>query len=186
MNAATIAVLLAKGLSGVDVLDVARAMEAVEQAESAAEKRKAYDRKRKRDARASAKSAGQSVGNPPDPAPNDIDILTPTLTPVISSEITPPAQNDDDPEIKPEHVLEAFNAMAVRAGIPTARMTPERRKKLIPFIRRHPIDDITEAISAIECTPFCRGENDRGWRANFDFLLQPSSFTKLIEGTYGQ
>jgi hypothetical protein len=121
-----------------------------------------------------------------DTLPNDIDILTPPDPIVISSEITPPAENDDDPEIKPEHVLEAFNAMASRAGLPKARMTPERRKKLAPFIRRHPIDDITEAIHAIECSPFCRGENDRAWRADFDFLLQPKSFTKLIEGTYGR
>lgn len=171
MNSATIAVLIAKGLGSVDILEVAQAMEAVD---SAAEKRRAYDRQRKRDKR----STGNSAGIPPDGFPNDIDTLTPPKPPVISNEITPPA-------IKPEHVLEAWNAMAVRAGVPTARMTPERRKKLATFLRRNKADDITEAISAVECTPFCRGENDRGWKASFDFLLQPGSFTKLIEGTYG-
>ncbi len=44
---------------------------------------------------------------------------------------------------------------------------------------------LTEAIWTIPRTPFCLGENDRGWKANFDFLLQPTSFTKLLEGTYG-
>jgi uncharacterized protein YdaU (DUF1376 family) len=87
-------------------------------------------------------------------------------------------------EVRPEHVLEAFNAMADRNGLPKAKMTAERRRKLRAFVRRHPIDDITEAISAIERSPFCRGENDRGWKANFDFLLQPTSFTRLTEGTY--
>jgi hypothetical protein len=96
------------------------------------------------------------------------------------------AENDDDPGLKPEHVLEAYNAMAVRAGLPHARMTPERRKKLPGFIRRNSVDDITEAISAMERSPLCRGENDRQWKADFDFLLQPKSFTRLIEGTYGR
>jgi len=31
---------------------------------------------------------------------------------------------------------------------------------------------------------FCRGENDRGWRADLDFLCQPKSFNGLIEGKY--
>jgi hypothetical protein len=105
---------------------------------------------------------------------------------VISNEITALAENDDDPGLKPEHVLEAYNAMAVRAGLPHARMTPERRKKLPGFIRRNSVDDITEAISAMERSPLCRGENDRQWKADFDFLLQPKSFTRLIEGTYGR
>lgn len=178
MNAATIAVLLAKGLSGVDILDVARAMEATKDATAA-------ERKRRQRARAKeGKDAnGHGVTVTRDGFPNDIDILTPPVTPEISDEISSPPEKI---EIKPDHVLEAWNAMAVRAGLPTARMTPERRKKLGGFIKRHPIDDITEAISAVECSPFCRGENDRSWKANFDFLLQPSSFTKLIEGTYGR
>jgi hypothetical protein len=39
-------------------------------------------------------------------------------------------------------------------------------------------------MDALERSAFCRGENDRGWRADFDFLLQPKSFTKLLEGAY--
>lgn len=171
MNAATIAILIAKGMGAVDILEVAQAMEAVKD-------NTATERKRRQ--RAKEKANGHAVTVTRDGSPNDIDILTPSVTPEISDEISPPV------ELKPDHVLEAWNAMAVRAGLPTAKMTPERRKKLIPFIRRHEIDDITEAISAVECSPFCRGENDRGWRANFDFLLQPSSFTKLTEGTYGR
>jgi hypothetical protein len=177
LNAATIAVLLAKGLDAVDILDVARAMECSKDPTAT---------ERQRRCRAKKKVNGHGVTVTRDTPPNDIDILTPPVSPVISNEITPPAENDDSPVLKPEHVLEAYNAVAVRAGLPTARMTPERRKKLPGFIKRHPVDDITEAIAALERSPFCRGENDRGWKADFDFLLQPKSFTKLIEGTYGR
>lgn len=182
LNAATIAVLLAKGLSGVDLLEVAQAMEATKDATATL-------RKRRQRAREKEEKNGQchAVTVTRDGSPNDIDILTPSSNPEISSEISPLIEIPDDPvEVKPEHVLEAYNAMAVRAGLPTARMTPERRKKLPAFIRRHPIDDITEAISAMERSPLCRGENDRGWKADFDFLLQPKSFTRLIEGSYGR
>lgn len=111
-------------------------------------------------------------------SPNE-SILTPSEPPsVISNEITPPS----DP---PTLVLEAFNLMADGAGLPKARMTPERRKKLRNFTARHKVEDITEAIWAIPRTPFLCGENDRGWKADFDFFLQPKSFNRILEGSYG-
>lgn len=112
----------------------------------------------------------------PEPLPNNPPISP--ASPVISDEITPPS----DP---PTLVLEAFNLMAGEAGLPKARMTPERRKKLTTFTRRHRVEDITEAIWRIPQTPFLCGENDRGWKADFDFLLQPKSFNRILEGSYG-
>jgi hypothetical protein len=47
--------------------------------DTAAEKRRAYDRERKAAKRAEDRlSGGKSGGNPPDPSPNERDILTPT------------------------------------------------------------------------------------------------------------
>lgn len=88
-------------------------------------------------------------------------------------------------DLKPEHVVEAWNDMAGRTGLPVIRkLTQERRTKLNQRIRQNTIDEFTEAIGAIERSPFLRGDNGRSWRANFDFLLSPTKFTRLIEGTY--
>lgn len=134
--------------------------------------------------RAKKKAESNGVTVTRDTPPNDRDILTPLAPPdVISDEITPPIENPET-GLKPEQVLEAWNVMADETGLPKAKLTPERRKKLRTFVKRHSVDDITEAIWAIPRSPFLRGENDRGWRANFDFLLQPSSFAKITEGTY--
>lgn len=40
-------------------------------------------------------------------------------------------------------------------------------------------------VQAIANSPFCCGENDRGWRASFDFLLKPDTHIKALEGVYG-
>ena len=40
-------------------------------------------------------------------------------------------------------------------------------------------------FALIRCMAFLQGTNDRGWRADLDFLLQASRFTKVVEGTYG-
>jgi hypothetical protein len=115
------------------------------------------------------------ISNPPVSSEPEGSPETPT---------TPHSSNGKTAPVSPEQVIEAWNVMADGAGVPKAKMTPERQRKLRSFVRRHPIDDITEAIWAVPRSPFLCGENDRGWKAGIDFLLQPSSFTKLIEGTY--
>jgi hypothetical protein len=94
------------------------------------------------------------------------------------------ANNNLEPSLQPEHVVEVWNAMAERTGLPRVRrLTDARRKQLKARIRENTLDEWTEAIAAIERSDFCRGEKT-SWRADFDFLLQPKSFTKLIEGAY--
>ena len=181
LNAATIAVLLAKGLNGVDILEVAQAMEC--RADPTATERKRRQRKRDKE----AKVNGHAVTVTRDTVSPNESILTPSITPsVISNEITPPPENDDEPILKPEHVVEAWNEMAARTGLPSVRkLTPDRVKALHRRIKENTIQDFTEAIDAIERSPFLRGDSKRGWRADFDFLLSPTKFNRILEGTYG-
>lgn len=159
-------------------LSAAVATEARPSIDQAAERRRAKDReyqsaKRRKNRPISADSPTLNG------SPHEVNNLPPSEPPsVISNEITPPSD-------RPTLVLEAWNLMAEEAGVPKAKMTPERRKKLRSFTTRHKVEDITEAIWAIPRTPFLCGENDRGWKADFDFLLQPKSFTRILEGSYG-
>jgi len=103
----------------------------------------------------------------------------------FSDENPSPAPEALQVSVKPEHVQEAWNALADRTGLPKIKkLEGTRLRQTNSLIRRATIDDITEAIAAIERNRWMHGENDRGWRADFDFLLQPKSFTKLIEGSY--
>lgn len=82
-------------------------------------------------------------------------------------------------------IADRWNAMAGRVGLPPVKkLTEERRSRIKARIGEHGEEAFTEAIAAVERSSFCRGASENGWRANFDFLLQPSSFTKLIEGAY--
>jgi len=176
-NAAALRLMAKKGLTLEDVAEIVSANEQRSDATAA---------ERQRRCRANKKANGHGVTVTRDTPPNDIDILTPRSPPdVISSEITPPDENPEDPDLKPEHVVEVWNDLAARHGLPAVKkITPERRKKLRTFLRRHTIDDITEAIAAIPRSPFLLGQNDRGWQASFDWFLEPRNLTKLTEGTY--
>ena len=41
-------------------------------------------------------------------------------------------------------------------------------------------------INRIKLSPFCRGKNDRGWRADFDWLIKPETANKVLEGRYDE
>lgn len=92
--------------------------------------------------------------------------------------------NDDDPSV--DDLQEAWNTVAApRGAIPCKRLTPERRKKLAPILKRHPVEDLTEAIEAVARSTFLCGKNDRGYRASITFLCSPEHVEKLLEGSYG-
>lgn len=90
----------------------------------------------------------------------------------------------DDDKALPAEVVEAWNLMAARTGLPTVvKMTEPRRKRLKTMTKQYTIDDFADALAALEKSSFCKGERT-GWRADFDFFLQTKSFTKLLEGSY--
>lgn len=85
-----------------------------------------------------------------------------------------------------ELAFDAWNDLASQADLPKAQvLTAERRRKLKARLAEcGGIDGWHGALAKIRGSPWCRGENDRGWRADLDFVLQSKSFTRLMEGSY--
>lgn len=79
-----------------------------------------------------------------------------------------------------------WNTLAARLGLPQAKdLTPMRRKAIGARIAAAGLDGWCEALAAVEASPHCRGDNDRGWRADIDFVATAAKFQKLREGSYG-
>jgi len=63
---------------------------------------------------------------------------------------------------------------------------PERRRKCksrwleVPG----PNDYWIEVVRKLAASDFCNGKNDRGWTADFTFLLKPDTHIKVMEGKY--
>lgn len=80
----------------------------------------------------------------------------------------------------------AWNDLAKRLGLPLAKdLTSTRRKAINARLAASGLTGWAEALAAVEASPHCRGENDRGWRADLDFVANPTKFQKLREGSYG-
>lgn len=90
-------------------------------------------------------------------------------------------------ESKPETLaVDAYNTVAEQIGIPPCqRLSTGRRAKLAK--RLSDCGGVTgweAALAKLRASDFCAGKNDRGWKADFDFMLQEKSFTRLLEGFY--
>jgi hypothetical protein len=63
-------------------------------------------------------------------------------------------------------------------------MSKERQKKLDARLKEVGIKGWNQALTNLEDMPFCLGENDRGWKVTFDWMLSPSNLVKIIEMNY--
>jgi hypothetical protein len=65
------------------------------------------------------------------------------------------------------------------------KLTNGRRQHAAQRLKDEPDLDIwRDAILRLEASSFATGANDRGWRADFDFLLRPDTLTRIREGKY--
>jgi uncharacterized protein YdaU (DUF1376 family) len=83
--------------------------------------------------------------------------------------------------------FEAWNRIAGPCGLPRAEtLTQARRRAIRRRLAEHGGPAAwTRALEALAASPHCRGRNERGWRADLDFVCQPKSFGRLLEGFYG-
>lgn len=80
-------------------------------------------------------------------------------------------------------VVEAWNEMAEANGLPRAMTVTKGRAKALAarFKDAFWVQLWREAIDEIPKDPFRLGHNDRGWKADIDYFLQPDRVAKLIE-----
>lgn len=101
----------------------------------------------------------------------------------VDPDIRSPAQ-DDRPVL--DEAVRRFNLVADDLKLPKVqRLTEPRKASLRARLREcGGLDGWDTAMANIRASPFLRGEKGNGWKADFDFVLQQKSFTKLMEGAY--
>jgi hypothetical protein len=86
--------------------------------------------------------------------------------------------------------LNDYNALALRLGLPQAiTLSPDRerflRARLFDYRQHGGYAAWQTALANIEKSLFLRGMTKENFRADFDFMVRPSRFGKLVSGGYG-
>ncbi len=87
--------------------------------------------------------------------------------------------------VRPIEIVEAWNITAAELGLArVVKLTADRKRKLAARCKDTSLEEFQDALATIRRSRFLQGQNDRSWKADFDFFLQPKSLAKLIEGSY--
>lgn len=82
--------------------------------------------------------------------------------------------------------IKIFSEVAKKHKLPIPRKITEARKKSLKarLFDAGGIEGWEIACQKLDASNFLTGQNVRGWKADFNFMLRESSFTKLMEGCY--
>lgn len=81
-----------------------------------------------------------------------------------------------------KEILELWNDLASELSLDKIRsISPKRYTHLKNRLSE---GDFKEILENIKNSTFLQGHNDRNWKVNFDWLLKPDNYLKILEGKY--
>ena len=89
-------------------------------------------------------------------------------------------------EIKIDYnsIIEIYNFNC--PNLPQVKKITDKRKRMIKtFLKEFTEEQFTEICKIANNNNFLTGKNDRGWKADFDFLMRVDKATSILEGKYG-
>jgi hypothetical protein len=82
-----------------------------------------------------------------------------------------------------EEIKNVYHAVCI--NLPKIRDITEARKKALDArINQHGLELIGEVFQKASQSNFLNGKNNEGWKASFDWLLNPNNFQKVLENNY--
>lgn len=98
----------------------------------------------------------------------------------VSDAPTPAAE---PPSVDYERFKNLYNDICT--NLPHVKMLSEKRKKAIrAFLKQLTVDDFKTVCMKANVSGFMTGKNDRGWKADFDFLVRVDKAINILEGKY--
>ena len=90
-------------------------------------------------------------------------------------------ERDIDIDINTKVFIEKWNSLGLNKLI---NIKNKRLKSLQARVKEYGIEKVMEAIDNINQSDFLKGKNDRGWQIDFDWLMKPNNFIKVLENKY--
>ena len=80
-------------------------------------------------------------------------------------------------------VLESYHSFC--NNLPKVlKLSYERKKHVNARVREFGIDTVVDVFKKTGSSSFLNGNNDKKWKADFDWIFNPNNFLKILEGKY--
>ena len=124
-----------------------------------------------------------------DLSPNGDTTLSPNGE-MINEQLKTHIREEEDkankPEIsnKPQQLADRYNAICT--NLPRVVRLTDKRRRAVRLIhdKGYTPEQLDEAFRRAQASSFCAGQNDRHWKADFDWLLNENNLVKVLEGKY--
>jgi len=90
-------------------------------------------------------------------------------------------EGEGEGEIEYEDVIVYFNGTRFPK---IQKLAGIRKTHLQARVKEYGIEKVKEVISKADKSDFLRGINNNGWKASFDWIINPNNFIKIMEGNY--
>lgn len=83
-------------------------------------------------------------------------------------------------------IVNNYNLLADELGLSKImKLSSKRKTKLLSRLKEIGFDDFMKAIDKIRESSFLKGKNERGWKVNFDWLIEnDTNILKILEDKY--
>lgn len=90
---------------------------------------------------------------------------------------------DRDNSINYQQIADMYNETCV--SFPRLTKLSDSRKKAIKArLKHYSVEDFQKLFIMAEESSFLKGQNDRDWSANFDWLIKDANMAKVLDGNY--
>lgn len=80
-------------------------------------------------------------------------------------------------------IMDLYSRICIK--LPKAlKLTDKRKKNIKKLLEIYSLEQVEAAFKSINDSNFCTGDNDRGWKADFDFCINSDKITNALEGKY--
>lgn len=103
-------------------------------------------------------------------------------------EASPEKRREDKKEIKDKRENTPFEEVVIlwnKSNTPRVeRLTNKRKAAIRQLCKDYTLEQIGGVFDQVPKIEWMNGKNDRGWRANFDYVTRADAFLKIFEGSY--
>ena len=86
---------------------------------------------------------------------------------------------------EPARAVEMWNSTAERHGLRrVTKLTKTRTAALRRRLDEYGLAGWRQCLTRVAASRFLLGDNDRGWKASFDFVIKESNFVRICEGVH--
>lgn len=106
----------------------------------------------------------------------------------VNANVNDNVNDNDNANVKeiPNNVQDVVSLYEeICPSLPAIRKLTDKRKKAIKsLLKQYDIATIKEAFEKAEASDFMKGNNNRGWKADIDFLTNVNNMAKVLEDKY--